>query len=98
MVDPFRHPDLIDLAHRMRRQLDAVLKAEQDAAATSLRRRRILRDRLLDAEDRSERVTVTDVAGGVWTGCVTGVGVDHLTLDDRVYIVLQQCVALEFPR
>lgn len=96
MNDPQHHPDLVELAHRMRHQLDAVLQAEQDAAATSMRRRRLLRDRLLDADDRAESVTVTDASGRMWTGSVTGVGVDHLTLDGRIFIVLDQCVSVEF--
>lgn len=96
MIDPLQHPDLVELAHRMRHQLDSVLQAEQEAAATSMRRRRLLRDRLLDADDRSESVTVTDASGHSWKGSVTGVGVDHFTLDGRTFIVLDQCVSVEF--
>ena len=96
MTDPLHHPDLIEIAHRMRHQLDAVLQAEQDAAAASMRRRRLLRDRLLEADDRAEKVSVTDTSGRTWTGSITGVGVDHFTLDGRIFIALEQAVSVEF--
>lgn len=96
-MDPLRHPDLIELSHLLRDQLDAVLNAEQEAAAAARRRRRTLRDRLLEAEDRGETITVGDVAGRQTTGRVTGVGADHVTLDDRFFVRLDHCVQLIFP-
>jgi len=96
MSEPFQHPDLVELAEKMRRQLDAVLQAEQEAAAASRLRRRVLRDRLLEAEDRAEAVTVSDTAGRSWSGCVSAVGADHVMLGDRTFILLEHCAVVEF--
>lgn len=97
-MDPLRHPDLLELSRKLRRQLETVLAAEQEAAAATLRRRRTLRDRLLDAEDRTEEVVVHTAGNKAWTGRVRAVGADHLVLrvsDREVFISLVECVALE---
>ena len=54
-MDPLRHPDLIEISRKLRHQLEMVLAAEQEAAAATLRRRRTVRDRPLEAEDRGEQ-------------------------------------------
>lgn len=100
-MDPLRHPDLIELSRKLRRQLDTVLAAEQEAAAATLRRRRTLRDRLLDAEDRTEQVVIHTAGNRSWTGRVAAVGADHIMLevsDREVFITLEECVALEVGR
>lgn len=96
-MDPLRHPDLVELSRKLRRQLDSVLAAEQAAAAATLRRRRTLRDRLLDAEDRTERITL-HTASQSWTGTVAAVGADHVLLQQaerEVFVSLADCVAIE---
>lgn len=96
MTEPFNHPDLAELALRMRQQLHAVLRAEQEAAAASRLRRRVVRDRLLEAEDRAERVTVFDLAGGTSSGTVTAVGADHVVLDETTFVLLAHASVIEF--
>ncbi|NIA24381.1 MAG: hypothetical protein GWP04_02295 [Gammaproteobacteria bacterium] len=83
-MDPLRHPDLVELTRRLRSQFEEVLGAEQEAAATLHRRTRTLRDRFLDAEDRQERAVVVTVEGSTIDGTITGVGLDHVTLDGSV--------------
>jgi len=83
-VDPLRHPDLVELTRRLRSQFEEVLGAEQEAAATLHRRTRTLRDRFLDAEDRQERAIVVTVEGSIIDGTITGVGLDHVTVDRLV--------------
>ena len=97
-MDPLRHPDLVELSRKLRRQLDSVLAAEQEAAAATHRRRRTMRDRLLDAEDRFEEVVIHAEASRSWTGRVVAVGADHVVLDltgREVFVALDSCVALE---
>jgi len=77
-MDPFDHPDLVHLGRRLRNRLDDTLDAEQYAARAAARRRRSLRDRLLDAEDRTEQVVVSTTDGHVYRGVVDAVGVDHV--------------------
>lgn len=97
-MDPFRHPDLIDVSRRLRLQLAEVLEAEQEAAAITLRRRTTIRDRLLDAEDRNELVRITPIEGGARTGTVAAVGADHVVLDagtTAVYVTLTHIAIIE---
>ena len=96
MTEPINHPDLVELAQRMRQQLHAVLRAEQEAAAASRLRRRVVRDRLLEAEDRAEQITVFDVAGGTRSGTVTSVGADHVVLDETTFVLLAHAATIEF--
>lgn len=77
-MDPLRHPDLVDISRTLRRQLDAVLDAEQQAARATLRRRRTLRDRLLEAEDRQEIIDLTLTNGDSFAGRLIAVGADHV--------------------
>lgn len=79
-MDPLRHPDLVDISRTLRHQLDRVLDAEQQAARANLRRRRTLRDRLLEAEDRQEMVDVTLTNSDSFTGRLIAVGADHILL------------------
>lgn len=77
-MDPLRHPDLVELTHRLRSQYELVRGAEQEAAAVVHRRTQTLRDRFLEAEDRQERAIVTTIDGATVEGPVTGVGLDHV--------------------
>jgi hypothetical protein len=97
-VDPFGHPDLQRLGRSMRSQLDETLDAEQTAARAAARRRMTMRDRLLEAEDRSEEVLVAASDGHVYRGVVEAVGLDHIVVrDDEVdrYVAIAHIVALE---
>jgi hypothetical protein len=81
-MDPLGHPDLVRLGRSLRNRLDDTLDAEQSAARAAARRRRTLRDRLLDAEDRTEQVVLSTSDGHVYRGVVDAVGVDHVVLID----------------
>lgn len=97
-MDPLLHPDLIEVSGTIQRQMDAVLAAEQEAAAITMRRRRTVRDRLLHAEDRDEQVTVTD-GRSTWQGKLTAVGADHVALlvgQSEVFIYLDAATAFTF--
>lgn len=80
-MDPLRHPDLTRLGRRLRDQFDDTLEAEQDAARIVARRRRSLRDILLDAEDRKVPTSVRSVDGQLLRGPITAVGTDHLIIE-----------------
>ncbi len=97
-MDPFGHPDLQRLGRSMRDQFDDTLDAEQHAARAAARRRTSLRDRLLESEDRSERVVVSTSDGHVYQGVVEAVGIDHVVIrDGRIdrYLAINHIVALE---
>ncbi len=81
-MDPMGHPDLVRLGRTLRNRLDDTLDAEQAAARAVARRRRTLRDRLLDSEDRREHVVLTTADGHIHRGVVDAVGVDHVLLID----------------
>jgi hypothetical protein len=98
-MDPLRHPDLIDMSRRLRKQWERVVEAEQAAARAAWWRRRTLRDRLIDAEDRAEHTTLWSIDGRSSTGIVQAVGSDHvaLTMGGKVrFILLHQIVAAAF--
>lgn len=97
-MDPFGHPDLDRLGRSLRHTLDETLNAEQDAARAAMVRRRTLRDRFVESEDRTELVRVGLVDGHIVGGFVTGVGVDHVILvDDGVerFVALSHVVTME---
>ncbi len=97
-MDPFGHPDLERLGRSLRYRLDETLDAEQSAARAAALRRRTLRDRLIEAEDRSEDVVFSTVDGHVTRGTVMAVGVDHVVVGDGVaerYIALAHVISLE---
>lgn len=99
-MDPLRHPDLVEISHTLRRQLDAVLVAEQQAARATLRRRRTIRDRILEAEDRSEAIDITLTTGKTFSGHVVAVGADHILITDlqtETYVDLNHVVSCAFP-
>lgn len=99
-MDPLRHPDLVEISRRLRRQLCEVLEAEQEAAAVTLRRKSTLRDRLLDAEDRNEEIFLTCADGTDRSGQVVAVGVDHVVLEAAMvisYVSIAHIVAVEAP-
>ena len=81
-MDPLGHPDLVRLGRSLRNRLDETLDAEQSAARAAARRRRTLRDRLLDSEDRTESIVLTTTDGHIHRGIVDAVGVDHVVLID----------------
>jgi hypothetical protein len=81
-MDPFRHPDLETLGRTLRDRPDETLNAEQSAARSAARRRRTLRDSLLESEDRADTVVMSAVDGHTYRGLVEAVGVDHVVLVD----------------
>lgn len=81
-MDPFRHPDLETLGRTLRDRLDETLNAEQSAARSAARRRRTIRDCLLEAEDRTDAVVISAADGHTYRGVVDAVGVDHVVLVD----------------
>lgn len=92
------HPDLIRLGRSLRDRLDETLDAEQTAARAAARRRRTLRDRLLDSEDRVEQVVLTTSDGQLHRGVVDAVGVDHVVVidgDTERYLAIGHIVTLE---
>lgn len=99
-MDAFDHPDLAEVGARMRRHLADVAAAERWAARIAARRRRSLRDLLIDAEDRDADVTITTATGNAVDGAVIAVGADHVCIatSDRVAVVaIPAVVAVEFP-
>lgn len=97
-MEPLEHPDLVRLGRTLRRRLDATLQAEQAAARAAALRRRSLRDRLLDAEDRIEEVIVSTSDGQLQRGLVEAVGIDHVVLSDgggSRFVALQYIVTVE---
>ncbi len=74
-----QHPDLQDIDQAITRRLEAVLAAEQEAAAVLVRRETGLKGRLIEAEDRGSQAEVT-TRRGLCTGVVTAVGKDHVEL------------------
>jgi hypothetical protein len=88
-LDPLRHPDLARLGRKLRDQLDETLDAEQEAARTVARRKRSLRDILLDAEDRGTAALVSCSDGQLFRGTISAVGTDHVVVatDDTEQVV-----------
>jgi len=77
--------------------MDRTLDAEMAAARAAARRRRSLRDRLLDAEDRSAVLTISTVEGAAHRGVVDAVGLDHVDLtqsDSSIAIPLQHITSV----
>jgi hypothetical protein len=96
-MDPFRHPDLEHLGRTLRDRLDETLNAEQSAARSAARRRRTLRDSLLESEDRSDTVVLTAIDGHTYRGVVDAVGVDHVVLVDSarsVHVAISHIVSM----
>ncbi|RLE16018.1 MAG: hypothetical protein DRJ28_02625 [Actinobacteria bacterium] len=97
-MDPFGHPDLERLGRALRDRLDETLDAEQSAARSAALRRRTLRDRLIESEDRGEDVVLGGSDGHVYRGCVSAVGIDHVVLTesghDR-FVALAHVVSME---
>lgn len=81
-MDPLRHPDLIEITRKLRIQYEQILQAEQDAAALMRRRHQTLRDRLIEAEDRDERVRITTTSGLTVEGIPTAIGLDYMLICD----------------
>lgn len=78
--------------------MDRTLDAEMEAARAAARRRRSLRDRLLDAEDRSAAVVISTVDGSVHHGRVEAVGSDHVALagsDTTIAIAIEHVIVVE---
>lgn len=101
MIDPLRHPDLVDVEQRIRRQFEMVLEAEQAAALVRHRRGLDLRDRLIDAEEAGIVVALSTTDGQLWTGRVAAVGADHVLLrrsETEVILMLYHIAAVEMMR
>lgn len=97
-MDPFGHPDLQRLGRSLRNRLDETLDAEQQAARSAAVRRRTLRDRLIEADDRAEEAVITTVDGHLVRGAIVAVGVDHVVVADgdrHVYVSLAHLVSFE---
>lgn len=80
-MDPLRHPDLVALGRDLRDVHDAVLAAEQAAAAVFHRRHRTLWDLLVEWEDSGAVVELETPVGPV-RGRPT-VGADHVLVARR---------------
>jgi hypothetical protein len=77
--------------------MDRTLDAEMEAARAAARRRRSLRDRLLDAEDRTAVLIISTVEGATHRGVVAAVGLDHVDLtqaDASIAIPLQHITSV----
>ena len=97
-MDPFSHPDLEQLGRTLRVRLDETLDAEQSAARSAALRRRTLRDRLIESEDRGEVVVLGASDGQVYNGIVSAVGVDHVVLREsgrEFFVALPHIVSME---
>ncbi len=97
-MDPFSHPDLERLGRTLRDRLDETLIAEQSAARAAARRRRSLRDCLLEAEDRHDAVVISATDGQTYRGVVDAVGVDHVVLTDSglsTYLAIAHVVSMD---
>jgi hypothetical protein len=79
-MDPLRHPDLVEIGTGLRAVHDAVLAAEQAAAAVLQRRHRTLWDLLVEWEDGGVAVAIETALGPV-RGRPT-VGADHVLVAD----------------
>jgi hypothetical protein len=98
-MDPRQHPDLARLGRQLRERLDDTLEAEQHAARAVALRRRTMRDRLLEAEDRTESVVVSAGDGQLYRGIIVAVGADHIVLADgeqERFVSLDHLVTAEF--
>jgi hypothetical protein len=96
--DPLRHPDLIEIARRLRSQLESVLDAERAAAHTIARRSETMRDRLIMAEDNGDRVVITCCDGSRRVGRLGAVGLDVIVVlgpDREQAVALRHIVTLE---
>lgn len=82
------HPDLIDVARRLRRRFDAVLEAEREAAEVIARRTTSLRERLIEVEDRLAEAVVLTTTGSVFEAMSLTVASDHVELRTRSGSVL----------
>lgn len=95
------HPELAALGRELRRRMDETLEAEQSAARAAWRRRRTIRDLLLDLEDRAAAAVVWTTDGCCRRGTVRVVGLDHAELEGEggpQVISLAHVVALEAAR
>ena len=97
-MDPFGHPDLERLGRTLRSRLDETLDAEQAAARMAALRRRTIRDRLIEADDRAQDLVLATVDGHFARRHVSAVGVDHVVIEDsgrEIYVAIGHIVTLE---
>lgn len=76
------HPDLIEVGHKLRTRMEAVLDAEREAAAVAARRAANLRSVLIDAEDEHREVLVWIEGSTELHGFLRAVGTDHIEIVD----------------
>ncbi len=98
MIDPLRHPDLVEVEARLRERFRLVLEAEQAAAVVRHQRSLDLRDRLMEAEDCGGLVAVSTTDGQLITGVIDAVGMDHVVVrraESTAVIMLYHLVSLE---
>ena len=96
--DPLRHPDLVEMARRLRSQLESVLDAERAAAHVIARRSETMRDRLIFAEDNGDRVVITCCDGTRRVGKLGGVGLDVVVIvapEREQVVAMRHIVSLE---
>jgi hypothetical protein len=86
-MDPLRHPDLVELTHRLRTRYEQVVQAEQDAAVVMRQRRLTLRDLLIEAEDRGDRIRLTTSSGATIEGTPRAVGLDHVAIGTSIVAI-----------
>lgn len=92
------HPDLVHIGRILRERMDRTLDAEMEAARAAARRGRTIRDVLLSAEDRGERVNLVSADGSTYVGVITAVGADHIEIarDGRPrLVVLAHVISVE---
>lgn len=95
-MDPLRHPDLVEVTHRLRARYEQIVQAEQDAAAVMRQRRLTLRDLLIEAADRGDHVRLTTAGGKSVEGTPEVVGLDHVAVGTSTVAIFHIAIA-EFP-
>lgn len=95
-----QHPDLVEIERTLRRRLDRVLEAEQEAARVIARRSATFRDRLIDVEDANERVQIRLRNGDELEGMVAAVAMDHVEVHSgrrATLLSLDMIASVTFP-
>lgn len=88
LSDDWEHPDLVEISRVLQRRFDAVLDAEQAAAASLARRSTSIHDRMLEAESRRAQVIVGTLDGVSQAGRLATAAFDHIELANESGIVV----------